>query len=274
MGDITDTFRRLFGSKQKVNQTLVQIPTACLPAKGNKKVSIKIFGDGNLFGQVFSTAGEETSFRQGLETFFDDMDKTPNIDPVAVQLLQAFSFEVTFIKRDSTSAERAAFGMMDFPMYLRTTAAGSEQLTQSEGKKLLEAHKIPKKTIVMKLSDGDDLAPAIEDFDPFAEVAAFIPDPTLFGVGIPGPYADVPSQLKCRKMGIIKVNDLVQGVASFTDRQTRFLFVLKHELGHMFGLAHLENTLMARKLKDIATHPNFTKGQIFSISTGLAALSP
>lgn len=274
MGSITDTLKRLFGSKQKVNQTLVQISTACPLAQGNKKVSIKIFGDGNLFGLVFSTAAEETSFRQGLETFLDDLDKSPNLEPVAVQLLQAFSFEVTFVKRESTDAERAAFGMMDFPVYLRTTAAGPGEFTRSEGKKLLEAHKIPKKTVVMRLSDGEDLAPLQVELNPYNEVDAFIPDQTLFGAGIPGPYSDVRSQLKCRKLGIIKVNDLVQGVASFADRQTRFLFVLKHELGHMFGLDHLENTLMARKLKDIANHPNYTNGQIFTISGSLNDLSP
>src|SRR4030095_4386615 len=113
MGALTDKIRRLFGSSDSLNKTLVAIPTPCLSARGNKKVAIKIFGDGNLFGTVFSTAGEETSFRQGLETFLDDLDKTANLDPVAVQLLQAFSFERTFIKRNSSAAERDLFGMMD-----------------------------------------------------------------------------------------------------------------------------------------------------------------
>jgi hypothetical protein len=275
MDSLTDKIRRLFGSRQNLNKTLVAIPTPCLAAKGNKKVSIKVFGDGNLFGAVFSTGGEETNLKQQLETFLDDLDKRANLDPVAVQILQAFSFEVTFIKRDSSAAERDGFGMMDFPVYLRTTASGtgSDEFTKEEGRKLLLAHRIPKKTVVMELSDDEGSA-GFADFIPVDEVEAFIPNQQAFGIGVPGAYADVPNQTKCRKIGILKVNDLIRGVAGFAERQTRFLFVLKHELGHMFGLAHLDSTLMDRDYAEVVKHPDYTKGQIILISNALSALSP
>ncbi len=261
----TEFFR---GGKPQTNQ-VVTIQSACTPRTGSQKVSIPVFDDNNLTSLIMASSSEETAMKTALETFFDGLDQIPNLPQNVAPLLQPFSFEVKFLKRDSTQAERDAFGMMDFPVYLRTTDSPSFKAANARG--LLSAHKIPQDTIVMHLTD-DEGAARQDPVRPYDKMEDFIDNANVFGMGVPGPYADVRNQSKCRKVGIIKVNHLISLIPQ-ARRAERFLFVMKHELGHMLGLEHMAASLMADTYDQNNPNPNLTRGQIAIIAGSLTALS-
>lgn len=242
--------------------------TACKTGTGGKKVSIKIFDKKALAGNVTSSLGQ---VKQNLETFFNNLHATANLPAAVAQHLQTFSFEVEFFTRNSTASERLAFGMMDFPVYL-DSSAGIAPLTQKDGEDFITNHKLPELTkVVIKLPVGNEFQRT--EVKTYLEIESFIKDEdqNVPGVGIPGPYFKPDSQAKCRKIGIIKMNLIENAVPAL--REAKFIGVLKHELGHMFGMDHEPGTLMERKIGDSLQHPNYTVNQVRVLNESLTVLS-
>lgn len=264
MGVFRKTTNKIFGS----NDNLRKVFVPCTAGTGSKKVSIKLFDRKGLIGDATSSVAQ---VKQRLETFFNGLDATLNLPASVAQNLQAFSFAVTVIRRDSSESERLAFGMMDFPVYLESSE-GARPLSQDGGENLLTDHKIPARTRVKKtLSDGGVQFTWV---DTKAEVKSFIKDEDekIPGLGIPGTYFVPDIQSGCRKLGIIKMNLVIRNIV-FELREDKFILVLKHEIGHMFGMDHEDDTLMDRKYKDVALHPDYTLDQIGVISEALTILS-
>jgi len=268
MGSTTNKITNFFKGKDDLAKRLLKVQTACRAGTGGHTVFIKVFDRKNVLSDAAHSVGD---VKQELETFFNGLGATPGLPAFHAQNLQAFTFAVTFTTRDSTKAERDGFGMMDFPVYLETTE-GSRAFTTDDGEALLMAHKIPASTKVFSpIGDEETVVPA--DLDPYAEVEKFIPKATAFGAGVPGTYLTPHSQTNCRKVGIIKVNHLIAGINSVVTRQERFVVVLKHELGHMFGMAHVQQTLMDENYDEVVKHPAYTIGQLLIVSNTLSTLA-
>ena len=247
---------------------LRKMHTACKPGPGGKKVSIKVFDKKGLVGNVTSSI---VGVKQTLETFFNNLHATQNLDPAVAQNLQTFTFEVEFFARNSSAAERLAFGKMDFPVYL-DSSAGIAPLTQKDGDDFIRNHKLPQLTkVTIKLPTGNEFERTV--LKTYEAIESFIKDEDqkVPGIGIPGPYFTPGSQDKCRKIGIIKMNLVENAVPAL--REQKFIVVLKHELGHMFGMDHEAGTMMDRTYGDSLQHSNYTPRQIRVLSDSLTVLS-
>src|SRR5215467_1894064 len=150
MGSVTNSITDFFCGDESIADKLRKIATPCLPTKGNKNVSIRIFDKKSLIGDVTNSV---EAVRQTLENFLNQLHGTNGLPAAVAQNLQTFSFQVTFTARDSTADERRAFGMMDFPVYLETTEETTltRPFTEGDGKDLLLAHAIPEETDVRKI---------------------------------------------------------------------------------------------------------------------------
>jgi hypothetical protein len=266
MGSVTHSITDFFCGDQSIADTLLPIPTPCLPNGGNRKVAIKIFDKKHLLPGVISSPAV---VKQTLEPFYNSLHATAGLPPAVAQNLQNFSFEVTYIPRDSTADERKAFGMLDFPFYLETTD-GSNAFTKSDGKHLLEAHGIQKLAKVRTVVSEHE----IQDVNvrPYPDLEGLIDDDTVLGSGYPGTYFNQNDQTRCRKVGVIKINLILKNPV-VTTRQPKFFGVLKHELGHMFGMDHEPGTLMDKQYKNVAEHQEYTVNQITVISQVLTILT-
>ncbi len=265
MDSLKKTTRRLLGqSSQPVRNVLV----ACQPGTGGLKVSIKLFDDKNLVGDATDNIER---FRQQLETFFNELDKTTGLPTAIAQNLQRFTFEVTYRKGNPTEPERLAFGMMDFPVYIETTEDGRRPISENLAESLFRAHNIPAKTRVTLIKGPNETQR--RTVDSYKELKEFIKDEDQrqLGMGIPGTYFN-DAQTRCRKIGIIKMNLVIFNIVQ-DKREERLVLVLKHELGHMFGMDHEPDTLMDEHYKDLTLHPDFNVNQLNVMSQVLTILS-
>lgn len=256
------------GSSPSGANNLLNVFVPCLPGTGSKRVAIRIFDRRSVLNDAFHS---ESAARQNMEAFFNNLSATAGLPAAIAQDLQTFSFAVTFVRRDSNQAEKDSFGMMDFPVYLESTA-GSSAFSPEDAAALLRAHKIPERTEVFTPIDneGTDANAAVNTYQ---IVEQFIPNPNVFGAGVPGTYRIAASQSQCRKIGIIKGNQVIAGVANFETRQNRLVAVLKHELGHMFGMAHVAGTLMEENYENAIAHPTFSIGQVIILYNTVTTLS-
>lgn len=267
MGSVTHSITDFFSGDESIADRLRTIATPCLPAKGNKKVSIRIFDKKSLLGDATHSVEK---VRQTLETFFNGLHQTAGLPAPVAESLHSFSFEVLFIPRDSTLAERRAFGMMDFPVYLDSTD-GVAPLTEGGGKDLLLAHAIPERTQVRLIVSASETQ--MRGVDSYDEIKTLIKDEdqTTVGAGLPGTYFDPPSQTKCRKLGLIKMN-LVNRNPVFDKREPKLIFVLKHELGHMFGMDHEVGTLMDPQYDAVVNRQDYTVNQLNVLNQSLTII--
>jgi hypothetical protein len=243
------------------------IPPACVSAGGSKKVSIKVFDKKHLIGDATRSPED---VRQKLEAFFNRLHEE-SLPPAVAQNLQSFSFEVLLIPRDSTAAERRAFGMMDFPVYLDTTE-GAGALTGGPVQDLFQDHGIPDVTKLKQIvSDTETLFVNVNSRD---EIKSFMKDEEQkdLGIGIPGTYFIPGSQAQCRKLAIIKMN-LIKRNPVFDTREPKFISGLKHELGHMFGMDHEDGTLMDPDNRQAANHLVYSPNQIRVLNEVLTMIS-
>jgi hypothetical protein len=255
-------------SSPAVVNNLLNVFVPCLAGTRSKRVAIRVFDRKSVLNDAFHS---ESAAKQNMEAFFSNLSATPGLPAAIAQDLQTFSFEVTFVRRDSHKDERESFGMMDFPVYLESTA-GSSAFSAEEGAALLRAHRIPERTEVFTPIDNEG-TDANADVNPYRAVEEFIPKDEVFGAGVPGTYRIAASQSQCRKIGIIKGNRVIAGVASFETRQNRLVAVLKHELGHMFGMAHVVGTLMEENYENAIGHPTFSIGQVIILYNTVTTLS-
>src|ERR1700730_7555873 len=135
MGSITQSITDFFRGKESLSERLRKMQPACRSGNGSKQLSIKVLDRKNVLSDAVHTV---SAAKLDLETFFNSLSATPGLAAAIGQDLQTFTFAVTFVTRDSTKAERDAFGMMDFPVYLESTL-GSTAFTTDDSKELLLA---------------------------------------------------------------------------------------------------------------------------------------
>ena len=264
-------FRKTTNAILGSNDGLRRVFVPCTAGTGSKKVSIKLFDAKRLVGDV-APSGE--SVKNDLQSFLDNLKATAGLSATVKQTLETFSFEVEYFAREPSSAERDRFGMMDFPVYLENTAPPNA-ISTDQVEALLDAHRIPKKTFVKSVIEVNQIQTG--PVDSYGQVREMFVEgeSSDLGVGIPGTYF-APDDLhtRCRKIGIIVVNL----IKTFTeDATTKRLFgVLKHELGHMFGIGHQAGTLMDEKLKVVirAENNSYTADQIGILVQALNIISP
>jgi len=58
----------------------------------------------------------------------------------------------------------------------------------------------------------------------------------------------------------------------FADRRPKLVSVLKHELGHMFGMAHQPNTLMDESYNVSFRSPSYAPDQVWIMARALEVL--
>ena len=248
-------------------QNVIKKFTACLPFSGSKIVNIKIFDHKTLLS---STVNSTDEMKAEMIRFFNLMISNPGLKSAVAQNLQTFSFNIDYKAGKPTASERDGFSALDFPVYLESLE-GSTSLTAGSAKDLLTEHKIPETSTVKEIEPGNSTA--TRPIAPYKAVEDFIDtDITALGLGIGGPYFVLNSQNKCRKIGIILVDRLTKNI-TFANRQNRFLHVLKHELGHMFGIAHHKDTIMDEKYSVIQNHPMYLNAQIEIINGAFTELT-
>lgn len=217
--------------------------------------------------------GDASGTMQILESFYNHLHETAGLATADAQNLQTFNFKVKYLGRDSNAVEKQAFGMLDFPVYLITTSDPSP-LTPDEGRTILEAHKIPEHIILKKfdINDSEIFAHVFPYKESGNGLENFLSDDAALGIGMAGSYFFPNSQSLCRKIGFVKVDKMIVNIP-FGNRQNKFIAVMKHELGHMLGLLHRNDTIMHPDYDIVLTHPTYTAAQCKIISDALSALT-
>lgn len=210
-----------------------------MPGRGGKKVFIRVFDEKKLVGPATGLSENET-FSE-LNSFFNGLETTPQIEQRVADVLKEFSFEIIYERRAPTESEKQQFGMMDFPVYLESAEKPSG-LTKSDAKKLLESHSMPGLTYTFLINKQGQLQHAAQDV--YGSLEGLMNNGSTIGLGIPGNYLN-NTQTLCRKIAIILIDRLMSDThIAFSIRQKMFVAVLKHEIGHMLGLEHENGTLM------------------------------
>ena len=209
----------------------------------------------------------------GMQNFLNEMDASPGLPADVATNLSSIRFTVRYVPSSPGREEIERFGVTDFPVHL-LTASGLVASSSRDIIELMEAHRIPERTAVREL-----LPPGEEGQEGHVTVAVFPyrvvendweENRQVLGIGIPGTYFG-NNQTVCRKIGIIKMQEFMIENVPMARLPERFLFVLRHELGHMFGLTHQENSVMAPSY-DIDLPSRYTNDQLFIVSTALNTL--
>ena len=238
------------------------IPPNCPVENDGKNVRIIVFDPKGL---IDSNTDLKHDALEEVGTFYNGLQHTPGLNPALKQSLSEFTFHVEYRHSNPNQSEKGCFGKMKFPFYIFNYDALPDS-SANEMTALLHDHYIPEKTEVWKITGPDtrETAPVhpYEDFEKDWE------KDSVLGFGIPGKYTDL-KQPTFRKIGIIKI-DAIQKSSGVIGPKQRFAGVLKHELGHMFALAHLDNTIMNEKY--VEGFNQFTIPQIDVINETLKRL--
>ena len=238
MGSVTRSITRLFASGDPVATRLQRIFTPCRSGDGSKNVSIRIFDKHQLVNDM-ATSAEIVS---DLQTFLRGLASRTDLEPDVLTRLSPFTFTVTYDNKNPSQAEIDRFGPNVFPIYL-LTATGSITTSRDDIVSLLVSHRIPEVTFVAKRhGNGVPLLSRVNSYQDIEDDWA--DKPTVLGFGFPGAYFIPRNQTICRKVGIIKMQGgMIENLGPM-GRRPKLVSVLKHELGHMFGLVHEPDTLM------------------------------
>jgi hypothetical protein len=206
----------------------------------------------------------------GLRNFLNGMATQSGLDPNVATQLSAITFDVNYAKTSPTQSEIDHLAAGDFPIYL-LTATGQTVSSSEDVVSLMVSHRIPERTLVGRRQDADVMA--FSDIQPYKSIEDdWTEQRQVLGFGIPGTYFLPNSQTRCRKLGVIKMQGFMTENLQFSLRKKKILSVLEHELGHMFGLAHENNTLMDPNYDNNARFDHYTNDQMAVVAQGLSLL--
>jgi hypothetical protein len=249
-------------SSPSVNASLLKVFPSCPRGSVFANVNIKIFDEHGLVEEMATSQEVVTK----LKTFLNGMKNSVGLQANVVARLSAINFQVAYANSGPGKSEIDRFRANDFPIYLMT-ASGSFISSRDDIVALLVKHKIPELSFFATRRPGSDGVPNLDQIHPYKDIENDWDNrKTVLGFGIPGPYFLPGSQSKCRKVGIIKMQDGMIENVQFPQRKAKLLSVIKHELGHMMGIDHQDNNLMDRRYEINAQFSNYTNDQIWVAS--------
>ena len=268
MGSITRSITALFQGDPSVAERLARIQRPCRAGGGNRNIRVRIF-DEHQFMNDMATPQDVVN---DLQTFLNGLDTTPGIDPATATGLAAYNFTVTYETITPSQAQIDNFDVNDFPIYFLTTIGVFRSSTDSVVD-LLVANRIPEITFVGR-RQGALTQPVLGRVNTYTIIKDDWEDrSSVLGFGIPGVYFVPNSQTRCRKIGVIKMQgDMILNLL-FSQRRAKIVSVLRHELGHMFGLTHENNTLMDPNYDVNATFTQYTNDQLWVVVRALDLLT-
>jgi len=266
MGSVTRSIKRFFASGDPVATRLQKVFTPCLRGDGTRNINIRIFDKHELVNDM-ATSDEVVS---DLQTFLQGLAARSDLEPDVLAQLSPITFNVTYANKNPNQGEIDRFGPNVFPIYL-LTATGSITATRDDIVSLLVSHRIPEKTFVAR-RHGDS-APLLSLVNSYQDIEDdWANKPTVLGFGFPGTYFIPRSQSVCRKLGIIKMRGGMIENLGPSGRRPKLVSVLKHELGHMFGLVHEANTLMDGDYDVNSKKPSYSPDQMWIVVRALQVL--
>jgi hypothetical protein len=268
MDQVKKTTRTLLGGTNST-EPVRRIQPPCRRSDGNKVVTIKLF-DKHQFVNDMATPEE---VRTDLETFLNGLATTSGLEAAVAAQLSAITFRVTYQTTSPGQAEIDQLNVNDFPIYF-LTRTGVFQASTDDVLDLLGRHRIPDRTFVGR-RQGALPEPVLAPVDPRGIINEDWSDkPSVLGFGIPGTYFIPNSQTRCRKIGIIKMQGFMTENLPVDRRRAKIAGILKHELGHMFGLVHEDGTIMAKDYNLNASHTDYTINQLWVMDRAFALLMP
>ncbi|MCM3870978.1 MAG: matrixin family metalloprotease [Pyrinomonadaceae bacterium] len=268
MGSITRSITALFQGAPSIAERLARIQGPCRGGGGNRNIKVRIF-DQHQFINDMATPAEVVN---DLQTFLNGLDTTPGLDPPIATGLAPYNFTVNYETITPSRAQIDSFDVNDFPIYFLTTTGLFKSSTDSV-LDLLVANRIPELTFVGRRQDA--LAqPVLGPVRTYTIIKDDWEDkPSVLGFGIPGVYFVPNSQTRCRKLGIIKMQGSMIENLPFPKRRAKIVSILRHELGHMFGLTHENNTLMDPNYDVNGTFTQYTNDQLWVVVRALDLLT-
>jgi hypothetical protein len=249
-----------------IAERLRRIFQPCPKNNGNESVTIKVFDKHSLISEMINSQDMVTE----LQTFLNGMGSTPGLPNDVVTRLSSIHFTVTYKARGPGREEIESFAVTDFPIHL-LTASGLFVSSAQEIIELMVLHRIPEKTTVRDRL-GPDTVGSFPVF-PYKTIEEDWGEPKIQGFGVPGRYDDpLNNQNQCRKIGIIKMQGFMTENVPAARLPEKILFVIKHELGHMFGLRHHDNSIMNPEYNLDQDASHYTNDELFIISSSLDSL--
>lgn len=268
MGSVTRSITRFFASDDSVATRLRRVFTPCSHGDGTKNINIRIFDKHELVNEM-ATADEVVS---DLQNFLNGLVSQTGLETDVLTRLSSITFHVTYANSTLDQAGIDHLGVNDFPMYL-LTATGLINTTRDDIVSLLVSHRIPEQTFVFKRRRPDTVPPEPSPVRSYKDIEDdWANKPTVLGFGFPGPYFIPRTQNICRKVGIIKMQGGMIENLPFSARRKKLVSVMKHELGHMFGLVHEANTLMDKDYDVNSKFGGYSNDQLWIVARALELL--
>jgi hypothetical protein len=266
MGSVTRSIKRLFARDDDVATRLRRVFTACPRGDGTKNINIRIFDKLELINEMASSADVEND----LNNFLRGLASQTGLEASVVTQLSPITFQVTYANRMPDQNEIDRFGVHDFPIYF-LTATGLSRSSSADVISLMVKHRIPELTWVARREPPS--RPVLSEVRAYQIIERdWENKPTVLGFGIPGTYFLTNSQTICRTLGIIKMQGGMIENLQFMGRRQKLVSVLKHELGHIFGLVHEPNTLMDGDYQVNSRFASYSNDQLWVVGRALEVL--
>jgi hypothetical protein len=251
------------------NTELQTVYTPCRRGDGTKTVNIKIFDKHEFVNDM----ADPDEVRGDLQNFLRGLATQKDVQPDVAALLAPITFNVTYNKTTPSQAEIDGLGVGDFPIYLLTATAPFDS-PPDDIVSLLKSHRLPRQTFVFIRRRPDTVPPEPFPIQSFKEIEDdWANKKDVLGFGFPGPYFIPRTQNMCRKLGIIKMKGgMIENLPFGDKRKKKIVSVIKHELGHMFGMKHEDLTLMDPKYDINVGFDSYTNDQLWIAGKALGLL--
>ena len=270
MGSVTESIKALFRSQPSIVDQMLAMQQPCRAGGGvvNRNIRIRIFDKNKLMSEMATPQDVAAD----LEAFLKGLPNTPGIEPAIAAGLTLYTFSVTYEESTPNQAQIDNFDHNDFPIYLRTVIPPFDSPTD-DILKLLLAHRIPASSFFGRRPDPTVFETVPTELSYKSIEDSWTDKRTVLGFGIPGTYLDNRTHMRCRKIGIIKMRDFMTENIAPLNLRARIVAVIRHELGHMFGLPHEANTMMDERYDVNATFTHFTNNQLAVVQRALDLLT-